>query len=99
LLGAAEVAELHRATLRADVRRAVERLRTPLDELTPPPTVATVPFACAEADWGPGSAHPARLDGEDAMLVLRPVDGGRQVVDVVECGTARPLATVTLPAR
>ena len=93
------MADLHRATLRADVRRAVERLRTPVAELAPPPASSPVPFTCADADWGPGTAHPVRLDGEDAMLVLRPPAQARQVAEVLECGTARRLASVTLPAR
>lgn len=92
------VAELHRDTLAADVRRTVRRLRTPGAELAAP-SVAPESFACAAADWGPGTTTPVRLDGRAATLVLRPPAAGRQVAEVLECGTARVLASVTLPAR
>jgi hypothetical protein len=94
-----EVAELHLATLQADVDRAVERLRTPVAELTPPLAPATSPFVCAAADWGPGRTAAVRLDGRNAMLVLRPRADGHQVADVLECGTARVLASARVPAR
>jgi hypothetical protein len=92
-----EVPDLHRATLAADVRRALAGFRAPVAELTSPP--APVPFTCPPADWGVGTAHPVRLDGVNAMLVLRPPAEGRQVADVLACGSGRPLASVTVPAR
>jgi hypothetical protein len=87
------VAELHRATLSADVRRAAHA------PLASPGPSREGSFVCAPADWGPGTAVAARLDGVDAVLVLRPPADGRQVADVLECGTARVLASVTVPAR
>ena len=93
---ASGVAELRRATLRADVLRA-EATRDSQAEVMPPLSDAS--FPCAAADWGPGTPVPARLDGVPAMLVLRPPVQGRRVADVLECGTARVLASVTLPAR
>ncbi|SFC90853.1 hypothetical protein SAMN04487968_11419 [Nocardioides terrae] len=90
-------AVLHRDTLAADVRAARRRLSASLHALQSqgPTELAS---GCAPADWGPGSPAPALLDGQDVVLVLRPPAGDRQVVDVLECGTARQLASVTLPA-
>ncbi|GAA1951758.1 hypothetical protein GCM10009798_08760 [Nocardioides panacihumi] len=92
------VAELHRATLADDVRRAVAGLPVSLGSA---PSSASPPasFTCADGGWGAGSGVPARLDGTDAMLVLRPPAGGEQVADVLQCGTGRVLASVTVPAR
>lgn len=92
--GRAGIAELHRATLLADVRRAVRRLAAPMASMPP----VTGPLACTAADRGPGTAHPARLDGRDALLVLRPPAHRHQVADVLECGSGRVLASATLPA-
>ena len=92
------VGELHRDTFAADVRRTVRRLRVPGAGVAAPGG-APEAFSCAAADWGPGTPSPVRLDGRAAMLVLRPPVAGRQVADVLECGTARVLASVTVPAR
>ncbi|GAB7006545.1 hypothetical protein JCM18899A_40180 [Nocardioides sp. AN3] len=93
---AAGVAELHRATLEADVRRATTALRSGLMSSAPPAVAGDA--GCAPADWGPGEAVPARLDGVDVMLVLRPPSHGKQVADVLACGSAEVLASVTVPA-
>jgi hypothetical protein len=92
-----EVPEVRRETLAADVRRTVRGLRVPGAGLAAP-SPAPQDFTCADADWGPGNATPVRLDGRAAMLVLRPATGRRQVADVLECGTARVIASVTVPA-
>ncbi|MDH2412808.1 hypothetical protein [Nocardioides sp. CER19] len=89
--------ELHSATLEADVRRAVVVLPSTGAALSQPS--APPDFACAGADWGTGSVHPVMFDGRAAMLALRPPAHGRQKAEVLQCGTADVLASVTLPAR
>jgi hypothetical protein len=91
------VAELHQDSLAADVRRTVRWLRTPGATLAAP-GVAPESFGCAAADWGAGTTTPAHLDGRPVMLVVRPPANGRQVAEVLECGTARVLDSVTLRA-
>jgi len=94
---AAGVALLHRDTLAADVRAARARLAASPHALQSQGPESLAP-GCGADDRGPGSALAARLDGRDVVLVLRPPAGGRQVADVLACGTARVLASVTLPA-
>lgn len=94
-----EVGELHRATLAVDVRRVVRRLSTPSPALVSPLNPDPAPFVCAVAEWGPGRTAPVRLDGREAMLVLRPSVAGRRTAQVLECGSARVLASVRLPSR
>jgi hypothetical protein len=92
---AEDAVRLHRATLRADVRRAVEQHRRRFAAPSPGPTASA---ACPGGDVGAGTAVPALLDGTSVVLVLRPPRDGRQVADVLACGTARVLASVTVPA-
>jgi hypothetical protein len=92
----AGVAQLHRATLAADVRRAAAR-STSGSAVRPPSSKGPLP--CDAPDSGPGTLVPARLDGDPALLALRPPARGRQVAEVLQCGTGRVLASVTLEAR
>jgi len=93
-----QVADLHRASLVDDVRRAVAGLPASLGS-APAPARPPASFTCGDGPWGVGSGIPARLDGTDAMLVLRPPAHRKQVAEVLQCGTGRVLASVTLPAR
>ncbi len=54
-------------------------------------------FACPAADWGPGRAVAVRYATAPAVLVLRPATRATQVADLVECGSADVLRSVTLP--
>lgn len=92
------VAALHRASLVDDVRRAVAALPASLGS-TPGSASPPASFTCGAGPWGVGSGIPARLDGTDAMLVLRPPAHREQIAEVLQCGTGRVLASVTLPAR
>ena len=64
-----------------------------------PAAPATPDFACEDAAWGPGRTVATLLDGTPAVLVLRPVVGETQVVDLLQCGSGDLLRSVTLPAR
>lgn len=59
-------------------------------------------FGCATAApaaYGPGTFYAAYYDGLPAVLALRPPSDGTQQADVLECGTAAELRSVTLPRR
>ncbi|MFC4785897.1 hypothetical protein ACT8ZV_15575 [Nocardioides sp. MAHUQ-72] len=56
-------------------------------------------FQCATGDWGRGTLVPVRYDGNDSVLVLRPVTGDSQVVDLFACGGSDVVRSITLPAR
>lgn len=53
---------------------------------------------CDPAPYGPGSLVVVRFAGMPAVLAFRPPAGDTQVVDLLECGTAAILRSVTLPA-
>lgn len=53
--------------------------------------------SCAVAA-GPGRRAVVASDGGAALLVLRPVVGGRQPVELLACDTGRLLRSATLPA-
>jgi hypothetical protein len=56
-------------------------------------------FVCDPApSWGPGDLVAVRYSGVPAVLAFRPPAGDTQVVDLLECGTAAILRSVTLPA-
>lgn len=54
---------------------------------------------CESADWGPGLLVRVRYAGEPAVLAFRSPAGDTQVVDLLQCGTAEVLRSVTLPRR
>lgn len=56
-------------------------------------------FACEPAAWGPGRTIAVRYSGTPAVLVLRPPTGESQVVDLLRCGTAEVVRSITLPRR
>ena len=49
--------------------------------------------------FGDGELFPALFDGKPAVLALRPPADGEQQVDVLACGTAASLASVTIAPR
>lgn len=53
---------------------------------------------CDPAPWGPGRLVAVRYAGAPAVLAYRPPAGESRVVDLLECGTAAILRSVTLPA-
>ena len=56
----------------------------------PPPTPGT--------RFGLGELFPALFDGKPAVVALRPPADGRRQADVLTCGTATTLQSVSLPA-
>lgn len=57
-----------------------------------------LPFICDPAAYGPGTLVAVRFAGTPSVLAFRPPVGDTQVVDLLECGTAAILRSVTLPA-
>lgn len=60
--------------------------------------VQTQQFMCDPAPYGPGTLVGVRFAGAPSVLAFRPPAGDTQVVDLLECGTAAILRSVTLPA-
>ncbi|MDO9494839.1 MAG: hypothetical protein Q7J48_03975 [Nocardioides sp.] len=56
------------------------------------------PFICDPAPWGAGRLVAVRYAGTPAVLAFRPPAGESQVVDLLECGTAAILRSITLPS-
>lgn len=56
-------------------------------------------FSCIVGHWGRGHVVPVRYGQRHAVLVLRPVRGDTQVVDLFRCGGSEVLRSITLPAR
>ncbi|GEP35210.1 hypothetical protein NSZ01_29780 [Nocardioides szechwanensis] len=54
-------------------------------------------FVCDAAPYGAGQLVAVRYAGVPAVLAYRPPAGDTQVVDLLECGTAAILRSVTLP--
>ena len=52
---------------------------------------------CEPGAWGPGDLYLVRYAGNHAVLAFRPAVGDTQVVDLLQCGTADILRSVTLP--
>lgn len=50
-------------------------------------------------DVGPGDRVDATWDGRSAVVVLRPAEAGRRVVEVHVCGSGEVVARTTLPVR
>ncbi len=53
---------------------------------------------CSAADWGRGTFVPVRYAGDAGVLVFRAPTGDSQVVDLFQCGSAKVLRSITLPA-
>ncbi len=53
---------------------------------------------CDPGSYGPGNLVVVRFAGMPAVLAFRPPAGDTQVVDLLACGTAARLRSVTLPA-
>lgn len=53
---------------------------------------------CPAGDWGRGRPVAVRYGDRIAVLVLRPVRGDTQVVDLFRCGGSEVLRSITLPA-
>ncbi|GAW48071.1 MULTISPECIES: hypothetical protein [unclassified Nocardioides] len=53
---------------------------------------------CPTTGWGRGRAVPVRYDGRPGVLVLRPVRGDTQIVDLFLCGSDHTERSITLPA-
>jgi hypothetical protein len=93
--------ELHSKTLDQDVTDQLSLARdTGVAKGTSPEALAA--FGCATAApaaYGTGKFFAAYYDGIPALLALRPAAGETQRADVLECGTAAELGSVTLPRR
>ena len=53
---------------------------------------------CSPADWGRGTFVPVQYAGDAGVLVFRAPTGDSQVVDLFQCGSAKVLRSITLPA-
>jgi hypothetical protein len=53
-------------------------------------------LVCDPAAWGAGRLQLVRYEGQPAVLAFRPPMGDSQVVDLLQCGTAEILRSVTL---
>lgn len=85
-----------------DVRTALEQLARSTALGAPSPrSGAAVPaapaFPCDPAAWGEGTLLPVTYEGASAVLALRPPTGDSQVADLLRCGTAEVIRSVTLP--
>ena len=87
----------------------VERVRTSVDPLATQAqsptqegfasdsTQASRSDLCEPGAWGSGRLYLVRYAGNPAVLAFRPAVGETQVVDLLQCGTADILRSVTLP--
>lgn len=57
---------------------------------------STPAFHCPPAAYGKGTLIPAYYDDEPTVLAFRPPLGGRQVAELLRCGTAERLRSLTL---
>jgi hypothetical protein len=53
-------------------------------------------FDCPAGAYGDGTLVPAYYDAQPAVLAFRPPLGSNQVAELLECGTAQKLRSVTL---
>lgn len=90
---------LHADHLRADLlalRRQVARVATATTYSTG--RIRTAPgFTCAHAGFGKGQLFAVRYDGAPAVAAFRAPTASTQVAEVLQCGTAKVLGSVTLP--
>jgi hypothetical protein len=91
----AGVPVLHRARLRADLLA----LRRTLAASTYDSAVLRAPagFTCADARFGRGRLVAVRYAGAPAVAAFRSPTASTQVAEVLQCGTAAVLGSVTLP--
>lgn len=55
-------------------------------------------FGCTPAGWGPGRLVPVLYKGTPNVLALREPEGNTQVVELLQCGTAEVVRSLTLTA-
>lgn len=94
-----DVAQLRAETLVSltdDSNGTVESQSSPPPQEAPLGTSSGV-FVCDAAPYGEGQLIAVRYAGVPAVLAFRPPAGDTQVVDLLECGTAAILRSVTLP--
>ena len=105
-LSAASLLRVREDHFADDVARLRDQRTTAAGEMTS----ETAPFGdtelndgmraiiCDPAPYGPGTLVVVRFAGTPSVLAFRPPAGDTQVVDLLECGTAAILRSVTLPA-
>ncbi|GAB3853206.1 hypothetical protein GCM10028801_05450 [Nocardioides maradonensis] len=86
---------LHRHTLRADLLRL--RRRVPPETYRSTTVHAARGFTCAHAAFGRGFLIGSRYAGAPAVVAFRAPAGSTQVAEVLQCGTATVLRSITLP--
>ena len=87
---------LRRHTLRADLVRL--RRQVPPDATYRSAAVhAPAGFTCHPARFGRGYLLGTRYAGAPAVVAFRAPNGSTQVAEVLQCGTARVLRSITLP--
>lgn len=87
---------LRRPTLRTDLIRL--RRQVPPDATYRSTSVHSTPgFTCADADFGRGYLLGAEYAGAPAVVAFRRPAGSTQVAEVLQCGTATVLRSITLP--
>ncbi|MFA6299543.1 MAG: hypothetical protein WC642_10280 [Nocardioides sp.] len=90
-----DVARLHATGVAYTSGAAAEQ--APRDGVAPDTLLTRGAFICDPAPWGAGRLVAVRYAGAPAVLAFRPPAGESQVVDLLECGTAAILRSVTLP--
>jgi hypothetical protein len=95
-----ELLRLRSAHLQHDLRTQLGALRDTADSVrNPAQDFAALGCEPAPAsEFGAGELFPALLDGQPAVVALRPAVDGRQQADVLACDSAATLATASLPA-
>ena len=96
--------ELRSATLASDITRQLSRPGYTAGTARQPGPKAFSAAGCpVPADparkYGLGDLYPALFDDAPAVLAVRPAQGATRQADVLDCDTADPLASVTIPAR
>lgn len=95
---ALDYAALGRHTLRGDLLRL--RRQVPPDATYRSRTVhARAGFTCTPAAFGRGYLVGTRYAGAPAVVAFRAPVGSTQVAEVLQCGTATVLRSITLPTR
>jgi hypothetical protein len=101
----AEPLQLTSENLQRDIERQLKQGGTAANLDAAPQHLSpsyAVEYSCAPASpsaYGDGALFPAFYDGVPTVLALRPVTGGSQEAQVLECGTGTTVRSVTVPAR
>jgi hypothetical protein len=88
---------LHPGSLRADLLSLRRSLRTAATAYDSAVIRAPHGFTCARARFGKGQRVAVRYAGAPAVAVFRAPTASTQVAEVLQCGTAKVLGSVTLP--